>query len=126
MKKNRNMETKEPSYPRIFSRGTFSYYLLVVLVAAALLLGVFDLRKTEATKKIIGAYGDYKVVAMKQGDDIWEITLREKKDGFYGKYMPIDNVQTIIWTAKQEFKIKKFHLLEEKGSTFAIIITVEE
>jgi hypothetical protein len=120
------MENKDQVYPRIFSRGTLSYYLLVALILTALLLGVFDLRKTAVTKKVIGTYGDYKVIAVKQGDDIWEITLHDKNDGFSGKYMPIDNVQTILWTARQEFKIKKFHLLEEKGRTFAIIITVEE
>lgn len=119
-------ENKDQSYPKIFSRGTLSYYILVVLILAALLLGVFDIRRTPVTKKVIGTYGDYKVTAIKQGENVWEITVRAKQTGSSDKFIPIENPQTILWISQQEFKIKNHHFLEEKGKITAIIVTVEE
>ena len=103
------------------------YYVLVALIIAALLFGVFDPRKAPVNKKVIGDYGDYKVLAVKQGEDVWEITLREKntvQSG--GKQMPIEDTKTVLWIAQKKFKIINHHLLEENSRTIAIIITVDE
>jgi hypothetical protein len=120
------METKIQVYPSFFARGTFLYYVLLVLIIIALLFGIFDPRKAPVNKKVIGVYGDYKVLAVKQGEDVWEITLREKNAPLSGKPILIANTRTVLWIAQKEFKIINHHLLEENGKTVAIIITVDE
>lgn len=120
------MENEEKIKPNLFARGTFLYYVLVVLIVAALLFGIFDPRKSPASKRIIGVYKDYKILAVKQGEDIWEITLREKNSVQSGKNVPIEDAKTILWYAQKEFRINNYHLLEENGKTKAIIITVGE
>jgi len=121
------METKTQVYPSFFARGTFLYYLLVALIVAALLFGVFDPRKAPVNKKVIGVYRDYNVLAIKQGEDVWEITLREKnavQSG--GRQMQIEDTKTVLWIARKKFKIINYHLLEQNSRTIAIIITVDE
>ena len=98
---------------------------LAILIAVALLFGIFEPRATERENQIIGSYGDFDIVAKKQGMNVYEIKLQYQDNSESTDEIPLDNVQNIVWIVAQTYEIQSFHPIEKQGKAYGLIITVE-
>jgi len=127
MPDNRTAKNGKKKFPPFsFARGSVSYYVLAFVIFVMLLFGLFDPRTPPGKTRMIGSYGDYVIVASKQGRNVYEVTLQNKDTEEKSEPVPIDNIKNVLWIMAQTFKIQSFHPIEESGKVQGLIITVEE
>ncbi|MBN2136087.1 MAG: hypothetical protein JW737_10170 [Acidobacteria bacterium] len=126
MKKEKISPEEKIRVPRwSFARGSISYFFLAAVIAIALLFGIFDPLTMDSEKIILGSYGDYQIIANKQGMNVYEVTLQFKGNEKDSEPVEIDNIKNIMWIAAQTFEIQSFHPIEENGKTYGLIITTK-
>jgi hypothetical protein len=123
---NKKIKDKKRYPPFSFARGSISYFILAFIILVILLFGIFDPRKPKSDEKVLGSYGDYLIVATKQGKNVYEVVLQHKNVKENPEPIPIDNIKNVLWIMAQTFEIQSFHPIEERGEVYGLIITVQE
>jgi len=123
--RNKTKENKTKERRLLFARGTFSYFALAILIAVVLLFGLFDSSVPRTDYRILGSYGDYNVLAKKQGMNVYEVKLLLKDAKRDDQPIPIDDIKNVMWIVAQTFVIQSSHPIEENGKAYGLIVTVE-